>query len=206
MDEKIQFDDRGLITAVVQDAATKQVLMVAHMNREALLRTLAGPHAWFYSRSRKELWEKGATSGDYLTVVDLKLDCDGDAVVVTAEPAGAACHTGTKSCFHLDVDAETSSEQRLGPGILAELVDVIPQRAVDQPTESYTARLLASGTSRVAQKVIEEAGETGLAAATSDLDAVAPEMADLLYNCVVLLESVGISIDDVWAELRKRRR
>ena len=101
----ITFDDRGLLTAVVQDVHTKEVLMVAHMNREALKRTIAGPHVWFYSRSRKSLWEKGSTSGDYLNVVDLKLDCDGDALLVMAEPVGAACHTGKISCFHKAVDA-----------------------------------------------------------------------------------------------------
>ena len=202
----IQFDDRGLITAVVQDAGTQEVLMVAHMNREALMRTIAGPHVWFYSRSRKTLWEKGSTSGDYLNVVDLKLDCDGDALVVMVEPVGAACHTGEKSCFHQSVDADSESTQRVGPGILLELADVIHQRAVDMPEDSYTAKLLAEGTSRVAQKVIEEAGETGLAAADGSRESVAPEMADLFYNCVTLLESVGVPLDEVWAELARRRR
>ena len=202
----IQFDDRGLLTAVVQHATTKEVLMVAHMNREALKRTIAGPHVWFYSRSRKTLWEKGSTSGDYLNVVDLRQDCDGDALLVIAEPAGAACHTGELSCFHTSVDPNTEGSNRNGPGILFELVDIIHQRAVEMPDNSYTAKLLAAGPSRIAQKVIEEAGETGLAAATGDTDHVASEMADLIYNCVTLLESVGVPIEDVWAELARRRR
>ena len=202
----ITFDDRGLLTAVVQDACTNEVLMVAYMNHEALKRTIAGPHVWFYSRSRKELWEKGSTSGDYLNVVDIKLDCDGDALVVLAEPVGgAACHTGKKSCFHQSVDADSESDRRIGPGILLELAEVIHQRAVEMPEGSYTAKMLASGTSRVAQKVIEEAGETGLAAATGDLESVPLEMADLFYNCVTLLESVGVPMDEVWAELTRRR-
>ena len=202
----ITFDDRGLLTAVVQDACTNEVLMVAYMNHEALKRTIAGPHVWFYSRSRKELWEKGSTSGDYLNVVEIKLDCDGDALVVLAEPVGgAACHTGKKSCFHQSVDADSESDRRVGPGILLELAEVIHQRAVEMPKGSYTAKMLASGTSRVAQKVIEEAGETGLAAATGDLDSVPLEMADLFYNCVTLLESVGVPMDEVWAELTRRR-
>ena len=202
----ITFDDRGLITAVVQNASTKDVLMVAHMNREALKRTIAGPHVWFYSRSRKTLWEKGATSGDYLSVVDLKLDCDGDALLVLAEPVGAACHTGALSCFHSGVEPDAEGSNRVGPGILFELVDIIHQRAVEMPEGSYTAKLLSAGPSRIAQKVIEEAGETGLAAATGATDEVAPEMADLIYNCVTLLESVGVPIEDVWAELARRRR
>ncbi len=202
----ITFDDRGLITAVVQDARTKDVLMVAHMNREALKRTIAGPHVWFYSRSRKSLWEKGATSGDYLNVVDLRLDCDGDALLVMAEPVNAACHTGEISCFHKSVDADEETSNRIGPGILCELVDIIHQRAVEMPEGSYTAKQLAAGPSRIAQKVIEEAGETGLAAATGATDEVASEMADLIYNCITLLESVGIPIEEVWKELARRRR
>ena len=202
----ITFDDRGLLTAVVQDSRTKEVLMVAYMNREALKRTIAGPHAWFYSRSRKSLWEKGATSGDYLNVVDLKLDCDGDALLVMVEPVNAACHTGKISCFHESVDADGETTNRIGPGILFELVEIIHQRAVEMPEGSYTAKQLAAGPSRIAQKVIEEAGETGLAAATGATDEVASEMADLIYNCVTLLESVGVPIEEVWQELAQRRR
>ena len=227
----IQFDDRGLITAVVQDSDSKAVLMVAHMNREALARTLSGPHVWFYSRSRGELWEKGATSGNYLNTVNVSLDCDGDAVLVTAVPEGAACHTGAVSCFHNVVKGEeepvhhvepgvicdcnyfanhfavdeVESVNRVGPGVMQLLAEVIHDRAITMPEGSYTADLLRQGVSRVAQKLIEEAGETGLAAATGSLDEVASEMSDLLYNCVVLLESTGVSIDDVWAELAKRR-
>ena len=201
----IQFDDRGLITAVVQDSESKAVLMVAHMNREALARTLSGPHVWFYSRSRGELWEKGATSGNYLNTVNVSLDCDGDAVLVTAVPEGAACHTGAVSCFHNVVESEVESVNRVGPGVMQVLAEVIHDRAVMMPEGSYTADLLRQGVSRVAQKLIEEAGETGLAAATGSLDEVASEMSDLLYNCVVLLESTGVPIDDVWAELAKRR-
>lgn len=201
----IQFDDRGLITAVVQDSESKAVLMVAYMNREALARTLIGPHVWFYSRSRGELWEKGATSGNYLNTVNVSLDCDGDALLVTAVPEGVACHTGAVSCFHNVVEGKEESVNRVGPGVMQVLAEVIHDRAVTMPEGSYTADLLKQGVSRVAQKLIEEAGETGLAAATGSLDEVASEMSDLLYNCVVLLESTGVSIDDVWAELGKRR-
>jgi len=202
----VVFDDSGLVTAVWQNARTKEVLMVAHMNREALKRTIVGPHAWFYSRSRKELWEKGATSGDYLNVVELTLDCDGDAILVFAEPVGAACHTGKLSCFHEPLDTFPEFSDRVGPGILQTLEAVIHQRAIDMPEGSYTAKLLAGGTSRIAQKVIEEAGETGLAAATGATDEVALEMADLLYNCITLLEAVGVPLEEVWNELAKRRR
>ncbi len=202
----IQYDDRGLLTAVVQDADTKEVLMVAHMNAEALARTIVGPHAWFYSRSRKELWEKGSTSGDYLNVHELRLDCDGDAVVVLAKPVGAACHTGAKSCFHSDVDEHTESSERLGPGVVNAVAEIIHHRAIERPEGSYTVRMLGEGTSRIAQKVIEEAGEAGLAAATGQLDDLPAELADLMYHCLTLLESVGVSVDEVWRELAERRR
>ena len=200
----ITFDDRGLLTTVVQDVRTNKVLMVAHMNREALKRTIKGPHVWFYSRSRKALWEKGSTSGDYLNVVDLKLDCDGDALVVLAEPVGSACHTGAPSCFHNDVDQNSDVTDRIGPGILSELVDIIHQRALEMPEDSHTAKLLSAGPSRIAQKVIEEAGETGLAAAAGTTQEVVSEMADLVYNCVTLLESIDVPIEEVWAELARR--
>ena len=203
----IQFDDRGLLTAVVQDAGTQEVLMVAHMNREALMRTIAGPHVWFYSRSRKTLWEKGSTSGDYLNVVDLKLDCDGDALVVMVEPVGAACHTGEKSCFHQSVDADSESTQTSGTGHSSRIGRCHPSTRRRHARRFLHGKITCfEGTSRVAQKVIEEAGETGLAAADGSRESVAPEMADLFYNCVTLLESVGAPMDEVWAELARRRR
>ncbi len=202
----IQFDDRGLITAVVQHASTGDVLMVAYMNREAFAKTLAGPHVWFYSRSRGELWEKGATSGNYLKFGGLAIDCDGDALLVKAIPEGPACHTGEDSCFHSEIDKETSSKNRSGPGILQLLSELIHDRATSMPEGSYTTELLRQGVTRVAQKVIEEAGETGLAAAAGNSDEIAPEMADLLYHCLVLLESADVSVDEVWRELAKRRR
>ena len=202
---QLAFDDRGLITAIVQHAETSEVLMLAHMNLEAYRRTLAGPNVWFYSRSRDELWEKGATSGNYLRFVDAKLDCDGDAILITALPDGPSCHTGKTTCFHVNADATASSITRSGPGILTELESVIRQRARDLPDGSYTADLLRGEISRVAQKVIEEAGETALAASTGAPN-VAEELADLLYHCLVLLRAADIDLDEVWRELAKRRR
>lgn len=218
----IRFDDDGLVVAVVQDESSKAVLMVGYMNRESLARTLEGPHVWFYSRSRNELWEKGATSGNYLNVVDVKADCDGDALLVTASAEGPTCHTGATSCFQHNIEAvegasatdstlQSPAKQAAqtdapdGASILAELVEVIRERAAKLPDGSYTAKLLREGTSRVAQKVIEEAGEVGLAAAAGTKDEVVSETADLMYSCLVLLQSTGVDIEDVWAELSKRR-
>jgi phosphoribosyl-ATP pyrophosphohydrolase/phosphoribosyl-AMP cyclohydrolase len=206
----IQFDDRGLLAAIVQDADSGRVLMHAYMNEEALKRTLEGPDAWFYSRSRQELWHKGATSGNFLKVVEVQQDCDGDAIVVQVNPAGPACHTGAESCFDSGVldaallEADGSTE-KLGPGVLQELLDVINQRVSEKPEGSYTVSLIEEGPGRVAQKVVEEAGETAIASVSQTHDDVANEMGDLLYHCMVLLASLKMPVDMVWEVLAKRR-
>jgi len=207
----IQFNDRGLIPTIVQDAESGRVLMHAYMNEEALRRTLEGPDAWFYSRSRKQLWHKGETSGNFLKVVAVQHDCDDDAVLVSVDPVGPACHTGLESCFDSgsleagSVAAEGTAT-RPGPGVLADLIEVIRQRAEEKPEGSYTAELLAAGTSRVAQKVGEEAIEVVIASVSQTGDDLAREMADLLYHAMVLLASTGVPADRVWEELAERRR
>jgi len=206
----IQFDDRGLLAAIVQDADSGRVLMHAYMNEEALKRTLEGPDAWFYSRSRQELWHKGATSGNFLKVVEVQQDCDGDAIVVRVNPVGAACHTGAESCFDTGVldaallEADGSAE-KLGPGVLQELLDVINQRVAEKPEGSYTVQMIEEGPGRIAQKVVEEAGETAIASVSQTHDDVANEMGDLLYHCMVLLASLEMPADMVWEVLAKRR-
>jgi len=206
----IQFDDRGLLAAIVQDADSGRVLMHAYMNEEALKRTLEGPDAWFYSRSRQELWHKGETSGNFLKVTEVQQDCDGDAIVVKVNPVGPACHTGSESCFDTAVldsalfETDGSSE-RIGPGILQELLDVINQRVAEKPEGSYTVQLIEEGPGRVAQKVVEEAGETAIASVSQTADDVANEMGDLLYHCMVLLASLKMPADRVWEVLAERR-
>ena len=200
----LTFDDRGLVTAVVQHAETGQVLVLAHMNLEAYQRTLRGPNVWFYSRSRDELWEKGATSGNYLKFVEAQIDCDGDAILVKALPDGPACHTGSRSCFHIPASYDIAQSSRIGPGVLTELASVIKGRSEAMPEGSYTTELLRGDVARIAQKVIEEAGETALAA-TTGADDVAEEMADLLYHCLVLLRARDIELDNVWRALSDRR-
>lgn len=202
---QLSYDDRGLVAAVVQHADTGEVLMLAYMNSEAYQRTLRGPNVWFYSRSREELWEKGATSGHYLKFVDAKIDCDGDAILVKALPAGPACHTGRESCFHVPASSDIAKSSRLGPGILIELASVVKRRSEEMPEGSYTTELLRGDITRIAQKVIEEAGETALAA-SAGADDVADEMADLLYHCLVLLRARDIELDEVWRALSDRRR
>ena len=205
----VKFDDRGLIPAVVQDAKTGRVLTVAYMNEEALRRTLEGPDTWFYSRSRKGLWHKGETSGNFLRVQEVITDCDSDAVLVKVEPTGPACHTGKETCFHNPVggaDELAGSERAAGPGVMAALADVIESRQTNPPPGSYTARLIEEGVPRVAQKVIEEAGEAAIAALTEPKKRLAAETADVFYHALVLLAAAGVSLEDVWRELERRRK
>ena len=206
----IQFNDRGLIPAIVQNAESGRVLMHAYMNEEALKRTLEGPDVWFYSRSRQELWHKGETSGNFLKVVEVQHDCDSDALLVKANPVGPVCHTGLDSCFDTGtlepgaIQSEGTTEH-VGPGVLADLLEVIQQRSVDRPEGSYTVELLESGIQRVAQKVGEEATEVVIASLSQTPDDLANEMADMLYHSMVLLAAAGVSADKVWEVLAKRR-
>ena len=186
----------GLIAAVVQDAATLQVLMLAYMDRAALDETLESGEATFFSRSRGGRWRKGETSGDRLKVVSVTLDCDGDAVLVRVEPVGNACHLNRVSCF--------GDEDAPGLGRLARLEQTIRDRSDADPSESWTAKLLASGPKRIAQKVGEEGVETALAGAAGDEAELASEAADLVYHLVVLLRSRGLSLQDVLDVLESR--
>ena len=186
----------GLLPAVVQDSATGQVLMLGYMNRIALAATLSSGKVTFYSRSRKSLWQKGETSGNVLRLVSIAPDCDGDALLVRADPAGPVCHTGATSCF--------GGEAPGGPAWLAELSRIVAGRAASGGEESYTARLLAEGVPKIAQKVGEEGVEVALAAVTRDAAGCAEETADLLYHLAVLMEALGFGWDEVVAVLRRR--
>jgi len=189
----------GLLPAIVQHARTGKVLMLGYMNDAALRETLAGGRVMFYSRSRETLWLKGETSGNYLNVVDVSTDCDSDSILVLADPIGPTCHKGTESCFA--AAAETDA-QRLA--FLALLENIIANRIADQPEGSYTAKLVAKGPSRIAQKVGEEGVETALAAVTRDDDGLVSECADLVYHLMVLLKSRELPLERVVAELRAR--
>ncbi len=206
----VNFDAQGLAPAVVQDARTGQVLMLAYVNADSLERTLAEGEVWFYSRSRSELWHKGTTSGHRLILRRAMADCDGDAVLLLAEPMGPACHTGERSCFFQPL-AGPEEEPDAAPAVpdavvLAELEEVIATRDRERPEGSYTARLLAGGVDRTAKKVVEEAGEVVIAAKNADPEEIAREMADLWFHSLVLLRSVGVPASAVWQELRRRRR
>jgi phosphoribosyl-ATP pyrophosphohydrolase/phosphoribosyl-AMP cyclohydrolase len=183
----------GLVAAVVQDAATLRVLMLGWMDRDALARTLATRRATFFSRTRGRLWMKGESSGNVLDVVDLRLDCDGDTLLVLAHPRGPTCHLERESCFP---DA---------PGdFLGQLDRLVARRAEQRPAGSYTTRLFDGGVRRIAQKVGEEGVETALAAVAQDEAALAGEAADLLFHLIVLLRARGMSLDDALDVLRRR--
>ena len=186
----------GLLPCIVQDAATLQVLMLAYMDRAALDETRESGEATFFSRSRGGRWRKGETSGNRLKVVSLQADCDHDTLLMRVEPAGPACHLGTTSCF--------GDESAPGIGRLAALERTIVARAAAPPEQSYTARLLAEGPKRAAQKVGEEGVETALAGAAGDGDEVCEEAADLLYHLGVLLHAKGRSFNDVMNVLARR--
>jgi phosphoribosyl-ATP pyrophosphohydrolase/phosphoribosyl-AMP cyclohydrolase len=196
--EAIQFDATGLVPCVVQDARTGEVLTLAYMNREALERTRASGETWFWSRSRQELWHKGETSGNVQRVKELRWDCDADAILALVEPAGPACHTGRRTCFH-------NGELEPVPGeALAALERTIAQRRAERPEGSYTAELLADP-GRIGEKLREEADEVARAADEEVDERVAAEAADVLYHLAVLLASRGLSFTDAFAELNGRR-
>jgi phosphoribosyl-ATP pyrophosphohydrolase/phosphoribosyl-AMP cyclohydrolase len=191
----------GLVPAIVQDADSGAVLMMAYMNREALEQTLARKRAVFYSRSKQRLWEKGETTGHTLDVVDVALDCDADTLLVSARPRGPACHNGTLTCF--------GDEPRISAAsiaFLAKLEGVVAQRASEKPEDSYTARLLAKGINKVAQKVGEEGVEAALAGVNESEQKLVEESADLLFHLLVLLRARGVPLVDVVQELEKRHR
>lgn len=188
----------GLLPAVVQDADTGQLLMLAYMNRVALAATLSSGKATFWSRSKQRLWQKGETSGNSLAVRSVTPDCDGDALLVRAVPAGPACHRGTTSCFG-DGEAE-------GPGFLATLARIVADRSAADPKDSYTARLLAEGPQRIAQKIGEEGVELALAAVARDTEGCVEETADLLYHLTVLMTARGYGWDEVTAVLKARHK
>ena len=205
---KIKLNQQGLIPAIAQDANTGQVLMLGYMNPGSLKRTLEGTQVWFYSRSREELWHKGEISGNYLNLKEAWLDCDADAILLKVDPDGPACHTGNTSCFFTPMDQlpDEYYVTESGPGVLDELFAVIRDRQQSPTEDSYTARLLQEGTARVAQKVVEEAGEAAIAAAQGDRENLPKEMADLFYHSLVLLAASGVSPQAVWEELRSRRK
>jgi phosphoribosyl-AMP cyclohydrolase / phosphoribosyl-ATP pyrophosphohydrolase len=204
--DRVKFDENGLVPVIAQDVATGEVLTLAYANREAVEKTLSSGEAYYYSRSRSELWRKGATSGNTQRVVEVKLDCDEDALLYRVKPRGPACHTGQNSCFFTTLVGErvvAADDREVSFGTMVErLAGTIARRHREMPEGSYTASLIQGGRERLAQKVGEEAVEV-VVAALSD-ERLSEEAADLVYHLLVLLEERGVGTEDVAKVLHDR--
>ncbi|HCF30565.1 MAG TPA: bifunctional phosphoribosyl-AMP cyclohydrolase/phosphoribosyl-ATP diphosphatase [Cyanobacteria bacterium UBA11049] len=201
--EKIRYDERGLVPSIVQDYLDGTVLMLAWMNRESLQKTLETGETWFWSRSRAQLWHKGATSGHIQKVRSIRYDCDSDALLFSVEQIGdIACHTGERSCFH-QVD-----EQVVPPpaDTLSQLFATVCDRKANPTEDSYTCKLFAGGDNKILKKLGEETAEVVMACKDDEPDAIASEVADLLYHTLVALAYHQVDLKDVYRKLQARRR
>lgn len=201
---QLKFDAQGLIPTVVQDWRDGTVLMVAFMNKEALQKTLDTKYVHFWSRSRQKLWQKGETSGNTLSFKDLFVDCDGDALLVKAEPHGPTCHTGEKACFFSRLDQPEIKTTEAWGGILERLYQTIQGRKKHPSGESYTSKLLQGGVDKILKKVVEEAGEVALAGKGGKKEEIVYETADLLFHTLVALGYHDVTLQEVYQELASR--
>ncbi|RDI41054.1 bifunctional phosphoribosyl-AMP cyclohydrolase/phosphoribosyl-ATP diphosphatase HisIE [Falsibacillus pallidus] len=207
--ESIKYDEKGLVPAIVQDASTKEVLTLAYMNEESLKKSIETGETWFFSRSRQELWHKGETSGNTQRIIQIKYDCDQDALVVLVLPNGPACHKGTTSCFEETLYEEKSAidevEGDIQPAeILTKLEELIKEREETRPEGAYTTYLFEKGVDKILKKVGEEASEVIIAAKNRDKEELKWETADLLYHVMVLLREQDLAFDEVLKVLAKR--
>ncbi|WP_243290338.1 bifunctional phosphoribosyl-AMP cyclohydrolase/phosphoribosyl-ATP diphosphatase HisIE [Bacillus sp. FJAT-47783] len=202
--DSLTFDEKGLIVAVVQDAVSKEVLTVAYMNKESLQKTLETNETWFYSRSRKQLWHKGETSGNTQYVKEIRYDCDQDALVILVEPKGPACHTGQYTCFHQTVEDTPLYIGNERFEMINKLEKIIAERDVERPKESYCTYLFEQGVDKILKKVGEEAAEVIIAAKNRDADELKWEVADLIFHLMVLLREQKLPLDDVLQVLKER--
>lgn len=197
--EDLNFDSNGLITAVIQDVSTKEVLMVAYMNEESLRKTIETGQTWFFSRSRNELWHKGETSGNFQQVKGIRYDCDGDALLIEVEPQGPSCHTGERSCFYRSiVESEPNSS------VISQLFETVKERKANPKAGSYTNYLFDKGIDKILKKVGEETSEVIIAAKNNSKEELIYETADLVYHMSVLLVNQGIDPIEISNELKKR--
>jgi phosphoribosyl-ATP pyrophosphohydrolase/phosphoribosyl-AMP cyclohydrolase len=204
--DTIKFDEKGLLPAIVQDAGSKEVLTLAYMNKESLEKSIETKETWFYSRSRQELWHKGETSGNTQKIIDMRYDCDADAIVVLVVPEGPACHKGDYTCFSDSLLGETVNPNPTRFAILDELEQTIAKREAEMPEGAYTTYLFEKGVDKILKKVGEEAGEVIIAAKNRDPEELKWEVADLLYHTLVLLREQKLPLDDVLAVLEERHR
>jgi phosphoribosyl-ATP pyrophosphohydrolase/phosphoribosyl-AMP cyclohydrolase len=209
--DQIKYDAQGLVPAIVQDAVSKEVLMLAYMNSESLGRTIQTGDTWFWSRSRNELWNKGATSGHTQKVKALRYDCDADTLLVLVEQVGPACHNGTYTCFTTNIAVEGSTQETAPAAstgdrfaILAELEAVIASREAERPEGAYTTYLFEKGVDKILKKVGEEAAEVIIAAKNKDNEELRYEASDLIFHLMVLLRNNKLPLDDIMKELANR--
>lgn len=225
--QNIKWDADGLIPTVVQDAATKEVLMLAYMNEDSLQKSIETGQTWFWSRSRSELWNKGATSGNTQQILSLNYDCDGDTLLALVSPQGPACHTGEITCFYRSLATKGSVTESLNQAttptshaspqeaagiseadsrfvVLAELESLIAQRYIERPEGAYTTYLFEKGIDKILKKVGEETAESIIAAKNQDNDELRYEVSDLIYHLLVLLRERNLPLDDIMAELERR--
>lgn len=196
---------KGLVPAVITDNQTKAVLMLAYMNEESYQKTLETKETWFYSRSREELWHKGATSGNTQTVVSIKLDCDQDTLLITVIPKGPACHTGEQTCFFNPIlEDEKTSKNLVEQSIIDKVMAEVEARKETRVANSYTNYLFDKGIDKIAKKVIEEAGEVVIAAKNNDKQEIILEVSDLFFHTFVLMSNQDVSLDEVKTELENR--
>lgn len=199
MIDNIKFDEKGLVPVIVQDYYTKEVLMMAYMNEESLKKTMETKETWFYSRSRQELWNKGATSGHKQYIKKMSYDCDGDTILAEVEQVGVACHTGTKSCFFNNMIEEEKKDFSVPA-----LFDLIKERKAKPLEGSYTSYLFEKGIDKILKKVGEESAEVIIAAKNPDLTELQYEISDLMYHTMVLMVERGLKVEDILIELQKR--
>lgn len=216
LEQSIKWDAHGLVPTIVQDAVSKEVLMLAYMNRESLGKSVETGQTWFWSRSRSELWNKGATSGNTQQIRTLRYDCDGDTLLVTVDSQGPACHTGEDNCFFRTAAQSPSpilpesgqSGQTAGIGdrfaVLAELEQLITDRYAERPEGAYTTYLFDKGIDKILKKVGEETAESIIAAKNGDNDELRYEVSDLVYHLLVLLRERDLPLDDIMQELERR--
>lgn len=209
--KKVKWNSDGLIPAIAQDAETGEVLMLAYMNKEALLKTIQDKLACYYSRSRQSLWVKGETSGHYQHVLDIRFDCDQDTLLLLVRQDGVACHEGHFSCFHYDLTGEKTNQNMEKPALplgrtLELLAELIKDRHRELPEGSYTTYLFTKGVDKILKKVGEETAEVIIAAKNASSDELRYETSDLLYHLLVLLEERGVTLTEISSELEKRKK
>lgn len=205
----IKWDSNGLVPTVVQDAQSKEVLMLAYMNEQSLTLSQESGYTWFWSRSRNELWNKGATSGHKQRIVSMSYDCDGDTLLVKVIQSGPACHTGSYSCFTNEIElAQMSAQVAIGEqdrfSMLSELEQTIAKRHAERPAGSYTTYLFDKGVDKILKKIGEESAEVIIATKNDDNDELRSEATDLIFHLSVLMRERGLSWDDIMSELKSR--